>query len=108
MQSALFAGVADRTLPSAERVEALKFLVHFVGDVHQPLHAGQRPDRGGNDFQVSVARGGYNRLGKADSADASREGTNLHAIWDFHILASAQRDDARWLELLGEPLASIA
>jgi nuclease S1 len=96
--------LADRSLPSTKRAEALKFVVHFVGDIHQPLHAGQRPDEGGNKFQISVARGGYNTLGKADGADASREATNLHSVWDFHVLASAQRDDAQWLAVLGEPL----
>lgn len=67
------ARLADRSLSRAERAEALKFVVHFVGDVHQPLHAGNRPEKGGNDFQVRY-RG---------------EGSNLHVIWDRHILQSA-------------------
>jgi hypothetical protein len=62
--------LGDRSLPRAERTRALKFVVHLVGDVHQPFHAGNRGDRGGNDYQVSY-RG---------------EGTNLHAVWDSLIL----------------------
>jgi len=70
--------LGDRSLPRAQRVQALKFVVHFVGDVHQPFHAGGRDDRGGNDFQVSY-RG---------------EGTNLHAVWDSLILDGQARTPA--------------
>jgi hypothetical protein len=58
--------LADRSRPDAERLQALKFLVHFVGDAHQPLHAGYARDRGGNTFQLQV----------------DGNGTNLHALWD--------------------------
>lgn len=65
--------LGDRSRSAAERAEALRFLVHFVGDVHQPLHAGYRDDRGGNQYQVQF----------------DRRGTNLHTIWDSKVLASA-------------------
>lgn len=58
----------DRALPVAERVEAFAFLVHFVGDLHQPLHAGDRHDRGGNDQPAN-----YGIM-------AGRR--NLHTVWD--------------------------
>jgi hypothetical protein len=58
--------LADRTRPARERTAALKFLVHLVADVHQPLHAGYRDDRGGNTVQLNY-RG---------------EGWNLHSTWD--------------------------
>jgi len=48
----------------------LKMLVHFVGDLHQPLHIGQREDKGGNTVQVQW-------FGK---------GTNLHAVWDTKMI----------------------
>src|SRR5690606_22126940 len=48
--------LADRGESREARRDALKFLVHFVGDVHQPLHAGSREDAGGNGFQVSLRR----------------------------------------------------
>ncbi len=38
--------------PDAERLQALKYVVHFMADVHQPLHAGFADDRGGNTFQL--------------------------------------------------------
>lgn len=53
-----------------ERLKALKYVVHLVADVHQPLHAGFADDRGGNKFQVQ----------------ASGRGTNLHAVWDSALV----------------------
>lgn len=65
--------LGDASRPRAERAQALKFVVHFVGDVHQPLHAGLARDRGGNDFHL-VYRG---------------QDTNLHRVWDSLILETA-------------------
>ena len=48
----------------------LKMLVHFLGDLHQPMHVGRAEDRGGNDIQLQW----FN------------EGTNLHRVWDFHMI----------------------
>ncbi|MBJ6981439.1 S1/P1 nuclease [Luteimonas sp. MC1572] len=62
--------LAQHGRPDAQRREALKFLVHFVGDAHQPLHAGLRDDAGGNRHQVNY-RG---------------DGSNMHRIWDGTIL----------------------
>jgi S1/P1 Nuclease len=63
--------LADCTKPNGERVEALKFLVHFVGDVHQPLHTAERNgDGGGNGVHVSF-------FGK---------NVNLHEVWDTEII----------------------
>jgi len=64
--------LGDRTQPDAIRLEALKFVVHLVGDAHQPLHAGYRPDRGGNQYQVQF--GG--------------KGSNLHKVWDSGLLST--------------------
>lgn len=76
--------LADRSRPEIERRQALKFVVHFVGDVHQPMHAGYAHDRGGNDFQT-------NYRGK---------GSNLHSLWDSGLLNHAGRDEAAWLQRL--------
>jgi nuclease S1 len=84
--------LTDRSRQRAERAEALKFVVHFVGDAHQPLHSGHRPDKGGNEFQINL-RG---------------EGTNLHSVWDDHMLASAKRSFAEWIALLETPPAIAA
>lgn len=42
--------LANASLDDTQRQEALRFLVHFIGDSHQPLHAGFTGDRGGNDI----------------------------------------------------------
>lgn len=57
----------DKSLPANVRLEALAFLVHFVGDVHMPLHSGDHEDQGGNAVKAS-----YGII----------PGTNLHSIWD--------------------------
>ncbi|WP_267394715.1 MULTISPECIES: S1/P1 nuclease [unclassified Sphingomonas] len=59
----------NKHTPTKERVQALVFLIHFVGDLHQPLHAGEKGDKGGND--VAAAYGDY-----------SPRRFNLHSIWD--------------------------
>jgi len=48
----------------------LKMLVHFMGDLHQPLHVGRGEDKGGNDIQVRWFR----------------EGSNLHRVWDSDMI----------------------
>jgi hypothetical protein len=63
----------DRALPTRERVAALHYLVHFVGDLHMPLHAGDRGDLGGNRFRAS-----YGPIR-----------SNLHAIWDGYLAERA-------------------
>ena len=60
------------------RNEALKWVVHLVGDIHQPLHASDRGDRGGNKLQVSF-------FGERDNPPYG--GINLHSIWDVQMVA---------------------
>ena len=55
-----------------QRAEALRFLAHFIGDVHQPLHAGHAEDKGGNDID------GLRML----EFTPDKERSNLHALWD--------------------------
>ncbi len=80
--------LADRTKPTAERRDALKFLVHFVGDAHQPMHNTNRKDKGGNDYQISL------RTDLVPTGELAKQyvdgvmGTNLHSIWDYYVLAS--------------------
>jgi len=59
----------DRRASAKERAQALVFLIHFVGDLHQPLHAGEKGDKGGND--VAATYGSY-----------SPKRFNLHSVWD--------------------------
>ena len=53
-----------------KRLEALKFIDHFVGDLHQPLHVGLAEDRGGNSVKVKWFK----------------DETNLHTVWDEEII----------------------
>jgi hypothetical protein len=52
-----------------DRVEALAFLVHLVGDLHQPMHAGDKGDRGGNDLEAAYGIYAPQRF-------------NIHSVWD--------------------------
>jgi len=56
--------------PGEERLVALKYVVHLVADVHQPLHGGFADDRGGNDWQLQ----------------AFGRGSNLHQLWDSGLI----------------------
>jgi hypothetical protein len=62
--------LSDHTKTKKARTEALIFLVHLVGDVHQPLHCADDHDRGGNEVQVQF-------FGIDD---------NLHAVWDSSLI----------------------
>lgn len=84
--------LADRSRSDAERLQALKFLVHFVGDVHQPMHAGYGRDRGGNTYQVSL---------RGDGGDS--QGTNLHALWDSGLFRGLRDEEAHLARLAQLP-----
>src|SRR5712691_9484788 len=60
-----------------QRNRALKWVVHLVGDIHQPLHAANRRDQGGNAVQVSF-------FGQRDNPPYGT--LNLHALWDVHMV----------------------
>ena len=64
----------DPNASLADKQLALRFIVHLVGDLHQPLHVGKCCDRGGNDVKV-------NWFGKP---------TNLHAVWDSQLVDEEQ------------------
>lgn len=80
--------LGDPDQPLEARRNALKFVVHFVGDVHQPMHAGNRPDAGGNKYQISLRTQIQPEAYAAKNYVNGVMGTNLHAIWDYYILAS--------------------
>jgi nuclease S1 len=64
--------------PGEDRLTALKYLVHFVADVHQPLHGGRADDRGGNRYQLQEFM----------------QASNLHALWDFGMIRSLGQETA--------------
>jgi hypothetical protein len=80
----------DRAQPLEVRRDALKFIVHFVGDVHQPLHVSNRPDKGGNDFQISLRTDIPPEEYARERYQNGIMSTNLHAVWDYYVLASAK------------------
>ena len=72
----------DRTVGEQERREALYFLVHFVGDLHQPLHCGCRnDDKGGNRLRVQYL--------DEKPKDGDRP-LNLHWVWDHYLVKAAE------------------
>ena len=76
----LRATLASDAAPREERQRALRLLVHFVEDLHQPLHVGDLGDRGGNDLQVQF-------FGR---------GTNLHRLWDEEIIERHGTSESAW------------
>lgn len=66
----------DPRAPRAARLDAFRFLIHFVADLHQPLHAADRHDKGGN--SVTVIEG--------------RRRSNLHRVWDQEVVAALGPD----------------
>ncbi len=62
--------LADANADRYARQEALKWVVHLVGDLHQPLHVGEDHDKGGNLFKVKV----------------NRRTHSLHQVWDFLLI----------------------
>jgi hypothetical protein len=84
--------LSKKTNPKLRRAEALKFLVHFVGDLHQPLHCGDPNDKGGNDIAVTF-------LGKQ---------TKLHKVWDSGIISNAKLSDEEFAAALEATLIEDA
>jgi nuclease S1 len=61
----------------AARMAALRWLVHLVADVHQPLHASHVQDRGGNEVRVRIG--------------TRRQPTDLHRVWDSDVVSAIER-----------------
>jgi hypothetical protein len=76
--------LADRRAPLPRRAVALAWVAHLVGDIHQPLHAGQLQDRGGN--LACVAWMGEPSQHIHSDGKITCSGANLHAVWDSKLL----------------------
>lgn len=77
--------------PKASRTDkqlALRFIVHIIGDLHQPLHAGNGTDRGGNDVKV--------RFFWQDS--------NLHRVWDSQLIGQRELSYTEWTDWLDKKI----
>lgn len=66
----MIAEINDPNLSKAKKTVALKFIIHLIGDAHQPMHISRAEDKGGNTIQVQF-------MGK---------GTNLHTLWDSKLI----------------------
>ena len=84
----------------AEKLEALKFLGHWIGDLHQPLHISFFEDFGGNQIEIRWL---------------DRKDTNLHSVWDTQMILTYQREQFadvtaadRWKELAAELVSEIS
>lgn len=79
------AGLDRQECPKQDRLEALKFLIHFVGDIHQPLHA-IAEDRGGN----------YTHITEFGSSQCGTRPCNLHSAWDFGLIEHKARSEEQY------------
>lgn len=70
--------------PLEQRRLALRFALHIIQDLHQPLHVGNGQDRGGNTLLVRVAG----------------QQQNFHRLWDYHVIAYADRSTSQWMGFL--------
>lgn len=87
--------IADTSLDPADRAISLKYLVHFVGDIHQPLHT-TGVEKGGNGIHVTVF--GSNPCGKYPC--------NLHSVWDSGLILHRELNDAQYLSLLNREFSA--
>jgi nuclease S1 len=77
-----------------DKALALSWVIHLVGDIHQPLHVSDRKDRGGNDFHVTYR-------GSSECSDKHGEKVKkveLHKVWDDCLVFELQGDDT-WQQL---------
>jgi len=88
--------LGDERARPGQRNEALKWVVHLMGDIHQPLHAANRGDRGGNRVQVSF-------FGERDNPPYGS--LNLHAIWDVHMVRRLVADRSGERVVVSAPIA---
>jgi hypothetical protein len=100
----------DARAPLVERRRALRFVVHLVGDLHQPLHdatdtrAPGGSDRGGNTVKARLG------LFDGDFPYHSPPTANLHGVWDVDLVGSEHREQEAFvaqLARLPEPLARL-
>jgi S1/P1 Nuclease len=85
-----------RCASGGDQVEALKFAVHFVGDIHQPLHTVHEAE-GGNDIKVDLFMRGQVCGGTCEPGHIA---TNFHAAWDFGLIEKVVFDWGAYVDRL--------
>jgi len=88
--------LADKNAAAPDRLEALKFVVHFIADIHQPMHA-IGTARGGNDIHV-VGFG---------STECGAYPCNLHYEWDTGLIAHTGRSEGDYVDYLEHRIAVL-
>lgn len=79
----------SETSSIAEKQLALRFIVHIIGDLHQPLHAGNGTDKGGNDHKVKFFW----------------QDSNLHRVWDSGLIDRHKLSYREWADWLGRKIS---
>lgn len=80
----------NKKLPKDKQAFYLKLLIHFIGDIHQPMHTARATDRGGNSVKV----GWFN------------ESSNLHTIWDTKLIDMQQLSYTEYASWINHPSAA--
>jgi len=73
----------------AEKQLALRFIVHIIGDLHQPFHAGNGTDKGGNDVKLKFFW----------------DDSNLHRVWDSGLIDRQQLSYTEWTQILSRKIS---
>ena len=84
--------LADRRASDLDRLEALKYLGHWLGDIHQPLHLGHAEDKGGNDVHVLWQAA----VGPVSPFLLNPRETNMHRVWDHEMLDDLRLEPYRY------------
>jgi hypothetical protein len=79
-----FALLKDKSADPLKRAEAIRYLVHFVGDLHQPLHAITNADNGGNCVAIKYFH--HDALLNTSHPEREDYSPNLHQVWDTEII----------------------
>lgn len=74
----------DPSSPKENKQLALRFIVHIIGDLHQPFHSGTSEDRGGNLIRVKFFG----------------DDTNIHRVWDSELIDGQQLSYTEWTKRL--------
>ncbi|MFT7687975.1 MAG: hypothetical protein ACI9FB_003333 [Candidatus Azotimanducaceae bacterium] len=79
----------DKQSSMDDKQLALRFTVHIIGDLHQPLHVGNGTDRGGNDRKLSFFR----------------KDSNLHRVWDSGMIGQKKLSYTEWTSWLSQKIS---
>ena len=97
----LFRSLKNKSAAPAKRAEALRYVIHFVGDLHQPLHSTTNDDEGGNCVPLKYFR-------RKPREHRNSFSPNLHSIWDSAIIErdAEGADSHEYADRLDEAYAS--